>query len=424
MSKRSKRNKQSKSGRGRRQIAAYVCVFIVIAATTSYVILTRLGQQIAPEDLSLIGSITLDGGANGDDWAVGMVYDENTHVLYVTGFITVLGEGMDVWIAKFDSSLHQISNVTFSGPAHGDDMGYSICLGTDGYLYIVGYVVDALSDRDIWIAKYYTNLTLDSYVTVDGSMHQTDDGYGIAFDNDGNLLVAGTLTNVLSGYDIYIGKYDTDLNLLLNITLDGPSHMTDKARFFAVTSDGSIFVSGSMSQAGSNYDIWLAKLDSELNILEQRIIAGPTTGEDKGYGIALASDGTLFAVGTMTIEDEGLDIWLAAFDANLELLRNVTISGPSGCEDAAYSLFLESDGDLVLTGVYTELDGGSNILVAKFKPDFTHIQTLTFDGSDGGYDSGFGIILTSGREVFVSGFTTSVTSGMDIWLAGFEYPII
>ena len=104
--------------------------------------------------------------------------------------------------------------------------------------------------------------------------------------------------------------------------------------------------------------------------------------------------------------------------------RMHTISGPSGGEDVAYSLFLESDGDLVLTGVYTEPDGGSNILVSKFRPDFTHIQTLTFDGSSGGYDSGFGIILTSSNEVFVSGFTTSITSGMDIWLAGFEYPII
>ena len=424
MSRRSKSKKQSSNGRGKRQIAAYACAFILVVAAISYLFLTRINQQTPPEALALNKSVTLDGGAGGDDWAVGLVFDDSTHVLYVTGFITVPEEGGDVWLAKYDNSLNQLSNVTYSGPSHGDDMGYTICLGEDGYLYIVGYVVNPSSDRDIWIAKYHTNLTLVSNVTVDGSAHETDDGYGVAFDNDGNLLVAGTVTDIDGGYNIFIGKYDTNLNLLRNITLDGPSHMTDKARFFEIDSDGYIYVSGSMSQPGSNYDIWLAKLDGDLNILEQRMIAGPTTGEDKGYGLALASDGTLFAVGTMTIEGEGLDIWLAAFDTSLELLRNVTIGGPGSGEDSAYSLFLEGDGDLVLTGIYTELDGGSNILVAKFKPDFTHIQNLTFDGSAGGYDSGFGIIQTSGPRIYVSGSTASVSNGMDIWLAYLEYPII
>jgi len=424
MSRRSKGKKEANDGRGKRKIAAYVCTFILVVAAISYLFLTRLNQQTPPEALALNKSVTLDGGAGGDDWAVGLVFDDAAHVLYVTGFITVPGEGADVWLAKYDDSLNQMSNVTYSGPAHGDDMGYTICLGEDGYLYIVGYVVNPSSGRDIWIAKYHTNLTLVSNVTVDGSMHQTDDGYGVAFDNDGNLLVAGTVTDIGEGYNIFIGKYDTNLNQIENITLDGPSHMTDKARFFEIDSDGYIYISGSMSQVGSNYDIWLAKLDGDLNILEQRTIAGPTTGEDKGYGLALANDGTLFAVGAMTNEGEGLDIWLAAFDTSLELLRNVTISGPGSGEDAAYSLFLEGDGDLVLTGIYTELDGGPNILVAKFKPDFTHTQNMTFDGAGGGYDSGFAIIQTSGLGVYVSGSTASVTTGMDMWLASFEYPTV
>ena len=373
-----------------------------------------------PGRFSLIQSIDFDGGANGNDWAAGVALDESGN-LYVTGYVTVSGQGANIWLAKYDFNLVLQRSTTLNGPANGDDWGYAIALDGSGSVYVVGYVTEPGQDHNIWLAKYDSNLALQKQITVNGSANSTDEGYGIIFDGGGNLYVAGTVTEAGQGYNIWIAKYDTDLNLLLGTTVNGPGNNTDKGRFLALDASGNLFVSGSVTQAGSGYDIWLGKLDTNLNLLKQTIVAGPTTGEDKGYGILFDdTNNVLYVTGTLTEPAQGYDIWLAEYDINLNLLKSVTLNGPVDGEDASYSMVLDRSRNLYQTGVYTEDRGGSNVWIARYNTNLELHSHTTYDGPANGYDSGLGIVRGLSQDVYVSGFVTEVSGDYNIWLAHYR----
>jgi hypothetical protein len=363
----------------------------------------------------------MDGGSGGDDWALGMAYDSNQSVLYATGFISVPGHGKDGIIWKMNStsvSLEQVGNRTF-GSALGDDVGYVLALDGHGHLFAAGYVTEAGEDHNIWIARFDLNLTLEKDVTVDGPSNWTDEGYGLILDDSGAVYVAGTITVPGQGYDIYIGKYDSDLNLERNITIDGPANMTDKGRFMLLDGAGNLFVSGSMSQVGTGYDMWFGKFDTNLHLLGQTIIAGPTSGEDKGYGICQDDAGYLYATGTMTEAGQSYNSWLAKFDKNLNLLNNITVNGPANGDDTTYSIALW--GNLIVqAGTYTELSGGENIMVALYNTDFRLYSRFTINGSANGFDTAFGTILGPSGLAFVSGFITETSGAQNAWVGRFR----
>lgn len=83
--------------------------------------------------IRLVKSTNIDGGANEADGAVGMVMDEDGY-LYVTGYITVPGQGTDIWLAKFDQDLNMIKNNTINGLASGEDIGYTLAFDENNSL--------------------------------------------------------------------------------------------------------------------------------------------------------------------------------------------------------------------------------------------------------------------------------------------------
>lgn len=409
-----------------RSLAGAVCVVLVVLAGLIYYFRFPLPRMPGGGNLhiaiTLSNSTTIDGGGGGEDWALGMAYDSEHDTLYACGLITKAGEGKNGVIWKLTSDLVPVLNATFGGPL-GDDRGSDIALDGNGHLFVVGYVAEYGQGADIWLARYDLNLTLEKYVTVNGPDNSTDEGYGLLLDMAGMVYIAGTVTVPVTGYDIFIAKYDTDLNLQRSIIVNGPANKTDKGRFLLLDGMGNLLVSGSMSQPGTVYDIWLGKFNTDLELLDQTIIAGSGDDEDKGYDILMDDAGFIYATGTMTETGEDYNIWLARFDTGLNLLDNVTINGSGNGEDTGYSMFLrniEGEPYIVQTGVYTETSGGANIMVAVYNMGFLLMELHTINGSANAYDSGFGIIDGPDDSFFVSGFVTEPTGGADAWLGRFR----
>jgi hypothetical protein len=370
------------------------------------------------EPFELVASTSVDGPAGGADQARGMALGPDGNI-YAAGGVAVAGQDLDIWIGKYDAGLNPLTSTTLNGSADGEDIGCVLAFDGSGYLYLVGYLSEAGQDHNIWLAKYDTDLVLQDQVTVNGSGNSTDDGYGLLYDGAGTLYVAGTVTETGQGYNVWLAKYDTSLNLLDSTTLNGPGNNTDKARFMALDGSGNLFVSGSVTQTGTDYDLWLGKFDTDLNLLDQVIVVGPTADEDKGYELVYDGAGTLYVTGTLTNPGQGFDIWLAKYDTELNELDSVTLSGPANGEDVAYTMVLEGS-HLYLTGVYTELAGGSNVWIARFGTDLSLQASTTVNGSANGYDSGIGIIRGPGADLYVSALMTELTGGLNIWLARYR----
>jgi hypothetical protein len=394
---------------------------ILIIPSTIFIFLIPLELKA---NITLINSINIDGGFNNYDAVFGITQDEDGYI-YATGFITIPGgpvipeNGSDIWLAKFDSNLNMLVNKTINGNAYQDDWGYVPVCDGNGYLYVVGYLNELGEGNNIFLGKFYcSNLSMIDYITINGPSNGTDEGYGLLYNQlDGNLYVTGTITNSTQGYDIYIGKFDTDLNLIKSVTLDGPSSRTDKGRFFTLDNSGNLYISGSKSQVGTNYDMWLGKFNTDLILQNEIIIAGPTAGEDKGYGICY-SKGIIYITGVLTGIGTGYDIFLAKYDTDLNQIKNITLNGPVDGEDVAYSFFLYKN-KIYQTGGYSEALGGSNALIACYNTNLELQFLTTFDGSAHSYDMGGGIIKGLEDNFYVSGFLNESSEDCNIWIAQF-----
>jgi hypothetical protein len=185
-----------------------------------------------------------------------------------------------------------------------------------------------------------------------------------------------------------------------------------------------LFVSGSMTQAATDYDIWLGKFEDDLDFVDEVIVAGPTTDEDKGYGIVFDGSDTIFVTGTMIVTDESYNIWMAKYDTDLNLIDDITINGPEDGEDVAYLMTMDRFGRLYHTGTYTEAAGGSNIWIARFDQVLNLDAWTTVDGPAGGWDTGVGLALGHNDDLYVSAVVTDPVHGLDIWIGRFDVSLI
>ncbi|MEE4272514.1 MAG: hypothetical protein V2I67_12620 [Thermoanaerobaculales bacterium] len=373
----------------------------------------------------LLHSITVDGGENLNDEARGIAVAEDGAV-YVTGYVTVSGQGRNIWLGKYDRDLGYIDSVTVNGPANGDDEGYTIAFDESGFVYLIGYMTEPGQGHNIWLGKFSSDLVLLDDITLNGSQNDSEDGYGILFDQpSGNLYAAGYLREIDGGSNVWLGIFDTDLVVLNSITRNGPlTDDTDKARFMTWDAQRHLFVSGSMTQADTDYDIWIGKFDEDLSFIDEVIVAGPTADEDKGYGIVFDGTDTIFVTGTIIQPGQSYDIWMAAYDTDLNSLGDLTINGPADGEDVAYGMTIGQDGSLYHAGVYTELEGGSNIWVARFDENIELQSWTTIDGPASGYDTGLFVAMAPDEKLYVSAIVSDPVRGFDIWVGCYDVSTI
>ncbi|UCH08295.1 MAG: hypothetical protein JSV55_04750 [Deltaproteobacteria bacterium] len=260
---------------------------------------------------TIVSSISVDGGANEADEARGIALDEDGN-LYATGYVTMNGN-RNIWLAKYDANLILQESIVVDGPANGEDVGYVIALDGRGYVYVVGYMTETGEGHNIWLAKYDTDLILQKQITVNGSANDTDEGYGILFDGSGTLYVTGTLTEPGEGYNIWIAKYDMDLNPLESVTLNGPVDGEDTAYTIALDATGNLYQTGVYTEATGGSNIWVARYSTDLSLQSYTTVNGSADGYDTGLGIIRGIGQDLYVSASIDEVAGGVNIWLARY---------------------------------------------------------------------------------------------------------------
>ena len=369
----------------------------------------------------LLHSVTVDGGEGSNDEARGISVAPDGMV-YAAGYVTVAGQGRNIWLGKYDENLVYQDSVTVNGIANGDDEGYTMTFDASGNVYLIGYMTMAGEGHDIWLGKFDSDLVLLDSTAVTGPDSNHDDGYGVLFDSvSGNLYLAGHVREPGEGANIWLAIYDTDLDPVKSITMNGPVNDTDKARFMAFDDTRHLFVSGSMTDdVTRDYAIWIGKFKDDLTFVDDVTVDGPTPDEDKGYGIAFDGDDSIFVTGTMIEANESYNIWMAKYDTDLNPIDSLTINGPVDGEDVAYVMDKGSGGRLYHTGTFTETVGGTNIWLARFDPALDLEAWLTLDGPDSGYDTGVGVATGSNEDLYVSAIISDPVEGLNMWFGRFD----
>lgn len=304
------------------------------------------------------------------------------------------------------------------------DMAVAIVIQPDGKIVVAGNSFDfsvSPTDRDLVLARYLPNGTLDATFSGDGKVRTNLGGFelvsAMALQPDGKIILA-----VSSGEDIVLTRYMS--NGTLDNTFSGDGKVTtnlignEHANAVAVQSDGKIVVAG----ITSGFLVVVRYLPN--GSLDNTFNGNGWLTTSIGFGteataLAIQSDGKIVVAGGADIDIE-MDTVVARYLPIGTL--DATFSGDGwvttdlGIGDIAETLALQPDGKIVVisNGLTAHEDGNVISPMTRYLPNGTLDSTFGGDGTvliDFGGDNNFatGLALQPDGKIVVAGFASSAT---------------
>ncbi len=250
----------------------------------------------------------------------------------------------DIYVAVLSSDLGTIESLTYLGGSETDRL-YDMVIGPDGDIFLACGTLIASSTLEVPFpttdGAYMTNDVLAGYGgNFDGAVvrlsadlselrastlfgsDDIDIVIGIAMHPDGDVVIVGeTNGNLVTTEGAYqtsrtaslqgfVAKLDANLTEVRECTYIGTGNSYVDS--VVCDSDGRIYLHGTTGSfpttpgairetyGGWNGDMFLAQMSSDLSFLRSSTYIGGNYDEGDGYGLALASEGTVYLVGWTT----------------------------------------------------------------------------------------------------------------------------
>lgn len=288
----------------------------------------------------------------------------------------------DIWIVNIDN----LGGILWERCYGGSETDYpgNIIMGFDGNYYFSGWVGsndgDVQSgnhgDYDTWVVKIDASGEIIWERCYGGSGREQ--ASNIKLLNDGNLLISSNSTSDDGDLPAHYGAYDAWLfvispegEILKNAVFGND---LNNSVFDAIeTLDGSYFFTCGASSTngmvqgtyhGGMLDVWVVKLDSNMNIEWQMLYGGSES--DYGFrGIKELSDGYLFLAQTNSNDGdvsgyhgtpgESTDIWAVRIDSEGNIIWQRCLGGY--LSEYSGSLHQTEDGGFIIFGETKSNDG-------------------------------------------------------------------
>lgn len=187
----------------------------------------------------------------------------------------------------------------------------------------------------------------------------------------------------------------------------------DKAEAIEATKDGGYIVVGSnATNTSGNTDVYLLKVDAQINIEWSTSIGG--ANNDWGYAVKQTYDkGYIVAVSSNSFGSSGYDAVLMRRDSLGNYLWTKTYGGNDW--DFVYDLAITHDSGFVFCGeTFNNTAGQSDVFVVKTNKNGDTLWTKTLGGSL--IDKGNSIIEASDSNIVVAGLTNTTTDSTQIYV--------
>ncbi len=447
--------------------------------TTGFVYGFQVAQYDAEKPLIIdpVLSYSTYLGGGGNNYGRGIAVDSGGNA-YVTGHTrsgnfplvspiqVVPGGDSDVFVTKIDASGSSISYSTYLGGS-SLDAGYDIAVDSVGNAYVTGVtasdnfpLASPIQGRyrgwpyyDAFVTKIDASGSVLSYSTYLGGS-KYEHGNSIAVDDLGNAYVTGDtdshnfptsspIQESFAGgsFDAFVTKINASGTALSYSTYLGGKH-TDNGHGIAVDSEGNAYVTGETSSTNfplaspiqgsfkwGSHDAFVTKIDASGSTLSYSTYLGGSSN-DKGYGIAVDSEGNAYVTGETSSANfplvspiqgshpvlEGGDVFITKINASGNALSYSSSLGGS-FSDFGYGIAVDSEGSAYVTGTTYSSDfplaspiqhSGSyySAFVAKINASGSALSYSTYlAGSDN--DFGRGIAVDSRGNAYVTGDTQS-----------------
>ncbi|MFO0759737.1 MAG: hypothetical protein U0359_24835 [Byssovorax sp.] len=203
----------------------------------------------------------VNGNGSLDDEGLGVSVGPNG-TLTATGYVRS-ATGMDTWVRKYKDNgggFNVLWTKIYAGTGNGTDYGSAVATDAAGNIVVAGAETIMNQGQNIWVRKYDTAGNTVWTQTFDGAAHGDDAAYGVAIDAAGNILVGGATTLAGGTTDGWLRRFTSAGNTIWTTTYNGSGNANDSVRGVAYDDNAEIYVCGWQTVSGpEGVDGWVAR---------------------------------------------------------------------------------------------------------------------------------------------------------------------
>jgi len=396
------------------------------------------GMQVTPGGVE---QVSFSAAATPSLYLVGssgLATETKTTTNVETSAVTTTAADQAARLTKI-SGINGAPTSTFSvtqKSATGISAAEATQVDASGNIYVIGTATGDFGSQlnqgtqDVYLTKYDSagNVVFQNLLGSGGSAN----GYGLALDPSGGVVVTGastaalTTTSIANGNnDSFVARYDATGNQTWIKQIQ--TLATNQSNTVSVDASGNIYIGGSVSggvigagQVGQGKaDAFLAKFDSKGKLLAENQFG--TSGNDSVAATATAADGSLYVASVQNghavlAKYAAGDITAApTWTQDLgDLAAGGSIGGLTVANGKVYVSGSTSNGNLTGGGasVAAAASGGIDAFVFSATDNGASVSsnTVTYIGT-AGTDSAGDVTVAADGTVYLSGTTTGTFAG-------------
>lgn len=351
-----------------------------------------------------------NGSANNYDFAKSICVDNSGNV-YVAGSTTGTGTNLDYTIVKYNSAgVEQWVRWFISS---GVDYLRKMIIDASGNVYVTG-----LSNGDIKTIKFDANGNMQWAQAYNGPGNDLDDGFDIAIDPSGNVIVGG-ITFGPNNYDFAIVKYNSNGVFQWAQTYNGPGNGADYCRDIFVDVSGNIYAAGEGPGTGTGEDIIVLKISSSGSVNWVNRFNGSANGPDYGNSVSADASGNSFVTGSLRNSGGNDDFVTIKYNSfGTQQWANI-YNGPVNSNDVGASLVLDNSGNVYVTGSSAGTSSW-DIYTIKYSTSGVSLWEQRYNGAGNNLEQGKVICTDPAGNIYIGGL--SYVDNYDYFVLKYSQP--
>lgn len=338
--------------------------------------------------------------------------------VYVAGWVYNTAASRPYYLTvKYNSSGVQQWVTTYSGHTGNGGTVRDLKVDSSGNVYVTGVSNGAsFSGNDVVTIKYNSSGTQQWATSYNGPGNGADDASGLQVDSSGNVYVAGSAYGGSSTLnDYFTVKYNSSGVQQWAATYNGTGNSNDSAAAIGIDSSGNVYVTGA-SQGSSNIDYATIKYNSTGTQQWVASYNGGYNGQDAARALYVDSSGNVYVTGTSEVGSLDNDILTVKYDTSGTQQWATGYGNVSGRHDLPSAITVDSSGNVYVAGNTTLFDYSLDILAVKYNSSGVQQWAATYDGPGGPYggatvdgDWATSIAVDSSGNVYVGGIVEHQT---------------
>lgn len=325
--------------------------------------LTILSEQITAQQIYVNKEWDVYNGNPGQFDYVSTAIDPNGNMVYVSN------NQPNAISNIFLNSIHSNGNIMWQQDCPSlsivDDYGTDVKVDAFGNIYSCGAKHNG-SNYDYYISKYsQTGVLLWDY-QYNGVGNSDDSPSALALDANNNVYVTGSSYGANSYTDFATLKIDgTSGSIIWEVRYDF-NNKPEVASEIKIDGNGDVLICGASAQNFFDSDFTVVKYNgtSGNQIAVKRHIT-PGNGYDLPSEMVVDANNFIYILGTSNSNLPNKDIKMIAYNPSLQIQWTKYID-KSGGADEGYGITLDSNGNLIITGYCTKLNGGTDCITGKY----------------------------------------------------------